>query len=334
MTVVRGPTLESVRLWLAAAATVLAGCGRLGYDARSQEGAESDAGPNTNVSRVDASAEPDGAPVPDAALPDAAPLGPFRAPELIAELAAPGANDDDPSLTGDLLELYFKSDRVGSLDYDIWRSVRATAEDPWGPAERVAELSSEVYDASPEVSFDGLVLYFSSSRAAGVGGVDLYVSTRASRSEPWAEPSLVVELSSSGDEWAPAVSADHTSVVITRSTDGRSLDLFGASRPSADQPWSAPEPLGQFASEVYEADAHLDAPGTSMLFAAELPGGDGRDIYRAERPTPADPFGDPERVAEVASPEIDEDPWLSPDARVLVFSSTRTGDQELYWTVR
>lgn len=329
----RRPTLEIVRLWLAAAATLLAGCGRLGYDALSNEGSEADGGPNTNLGQVDA-AGPDGAVAPDAALPDAAPLGPFRPPELIAELAAPGVNDDDPSLTGDLLELYFKSDRAGSQGYDIWRSVRPTSDDPWGPAERVAELSSEVYDASPEVSFDGLVIYFSSSRAGGVGGVDLHVSTRASRSEAWGAPSLVVELSSPGDEWAPAASADHTSVVITRSNDGRSLDLYGASRASADQPWSAPEPLGLYATEVYEADAHLDAPGTSMLFAAELPGGDGRDIYRAERATPTDPFGAPERVDEVSSPEIDEDPWLSPDGRVLVFSSTRTGDQELYWTVR
>lgn len=330
----RRPTLESVRLWLAAAGILLAGCGRLGYDALSSEGAEPDSGSNTNLTPVDASTEPDGAPAPDAALPDAAPLGPFRAPELIAELAAPGANDDDPSLTGDLLELYFKSDRPGSLDYDIWRSIRSAADDPWGAAERVAELSSAEYDASPEVSFDGLVLYFSSSRAGGLGGVDLYVSTRSSRSAPWGAPSLVVELSSPGDEWAPAASADHTSVVITRSSPGRSLDLFGASRPSADQPWSAPAPLDSFASEVYEADAHLDAPGTSMLFAAELPGGADRDIYRAERGTPADPFGEPERVDEVSSPAIDEDPWLSPDGRVMVFSSTRTGDQELYWTVR
>jgi hypothetical protein len=322
-----------VRLWLAAAATLLAGCGRLGYEPLSNEGSEVDGGPNTNLGQVDAS-DPDAALAPDAAVADAAPLGPFRPPELIAELAAPGVNDDDPTLTGDLLELYFKSDRAGSLDYDIWRSVRPTPEDAWGPAERVEELCSAAYDASPEVSFDGLVLYFSSSRAGGVGGVDLYVSTRASRSEAWGAPSLVAELSSTGDEWAPAASADHTSIVITRSTEGRSLDLFGAWRASADQPWSAPVPLDSFASEVYEADAHLDAPGTSMLFAAELPGGDGRDIYRAERGSPVDPFGAPERLDEVSSPEIDEDPWLSPDGRVLVFSSTRTGDQELYWTVR
>ena len=148
----RRPTLESVRLWLAAAATLLAGCGRLGYDALSNEDGEADSGSNTNLTPVDASADPDGAPVLDAAVPDAAPLGPFRPPELIAELAAPGANDDDPSLTGDLLELYFKSDRVGSLDYDIWRSVRPTPEDAWGPAERVAELSSERYDAPSEPS--------------------------------------------------------------------------------------------------------------------------------------------------------------------------------------
>jgi len=70
------------------------------------------------------------------------------------------------------------------------------------------------------------------------------------------------------------------------------------------------------------------------VFAGELAGGDGRDIYQADRPSADDPFAAPARLVEVSSPARDEDPWLSPDARVLVFSSDRTGDQELYWTRR
>ena len=320
-----------MKCWLACAATALAACGRLGYDAAPQD---PDGGPNINVTRPDASAEPDAARHPDAAPADAAPLGPFGEVELIPELAEPLANDDDPSLTGDLLEIYFKSDRGSPDQYDIWRATRGVVDAPWGPAERVDELSSGVYDASPEVSFDGLTIFIASSRAGGSSGSDIWQSTRASRDDAWSTPVLVVELSSDHDEWAAVTDESLTAVVITRGIPDHSLDLFGASRASVDQPWSQPEPLVGLATEVYEADAHLDASGTSMVFAGELAGGDGRDIYQADRPSADDPFAAPARLVEVSSPARDEDPWLSPDARVLVFSSDRTGDQELYWTRR
>lgn len=309
--------------WFVWAATALSACGRLGYDPVPAD--ESDATPGTGVTRPDAR--------PPDAEPDAPP-GPFGAAVAIQELAAPDADDDDPTLTGDLLEIYFKSDRGTPGDFDIWRSVRAGADQPWGEPERVEEVSTDSYEATPEVSFDGLTLYLASSRDGGVDESDIWMSTRASRSDPWSEPVLVLELCSDDDDWAAVTDDTGTHVVITREVPGRVLDLFGASRADVDDPWSEPVPLANLSSEVYEADGHLDPSGLRLFFAGELADGDDRDIYVATRPTPDDDFAPPERIAELSSDSRDEDPWVSPDGSVIVISSDRTGDQELYWSSR
>src|SRR4030095_11813713 len=43
-------------------------------------------------------------------------------------------------------------------------------------------------DERPNISKDGLSLYFSSDRPGGCGGADIYVSQRASADSPWETP--------------------------------------------------------------------------------------------------------------------------------------------------
>jgi Tol biopolymer transport system component len=38
----------------------------------------------------------------------------------------------------------------------------------------------------------------------------------------------------------------------------------------------------------------------------------------------------PERLSELATEALDEDPWVSPDGRVIYFSSERSGNREIY----
>ena len=74
---------------------------------------------------------------------DAMQLGPWGAPTAIP--ITPVA-DDDPSATGDLLELYFNREE------DIYVVTRASTADPWGTPEVVDELSSaeaETEEPSP-----------------------------------------------------------------------------------------------------------------------------------------------------------------------------------------
>ena len=49
-------------------------------------------------------------------------------------------------------------------------------------------INSSEIDASPIMTPDGLQLYFGSDRAGGLGGVDLWMSTRPSKDDEWEEP--------------------------------------------------------------------------------------------------------------------------------------------------
>ncbi len=66
---------------------------------------------------------------------DAAPLGPFTSITPLTTLNTI-AGEDDPTLTGDLLELYF--DRAG----DIWFSVRVSTTDTWPAPQALTALNS------------------------------------------------------------------------------------------------------------------------------------------------------------------------------------------------
>lgn len=291
------------------------GCGRIGYQA----------GPEV---------DPD-AGAPDAALPPDAevPLGPFGTARLIDELSDPAAADDDPSLTGDLRELYFKSDRGGMNDFDIWVTRRDSDDLPWGEAIEVVELSSPDFEATPEVSLDGLTITLSSNRAGGGGGgIDIWVSTREAREDPWDPPVPLAALNSAADEYAAVTDEGGGVVIFNRAVTDQSFDLLQSVREG--DLFALPVALVNLSSVVYEADSHLDAAGLELYFAGELPDATGRDIYLTRRDAAADDFALPERVVELATPTADEDPWVSPDRRLIVFSSDRSGDQELYTATR
>lgn len=91
--------------------------------------------------------------------------------------------DDDGTAT-----LYFQSNRPGGPGLlDIYSSTMQS-DDTFGPAVLVAELSSPFNDQAPGIRKDGLEIFLASNRPDSFGDLDLWVSTRASTSEPWSTP--------------------------------------------------------------------------------------------------------------------------------------------------
>jgi Tol biopolymer transport system component len=261
---------------------------------------------------------------------DAAALGPFGAPTRIAELSDPMATDDDPSPTADLLELYFNSSRAGGPGGgDIWVAKRATAGAPWGVPVLVAELSSSASETGPEVSDDGLVLFFASDRAPTLGATDIWMSTRSSRAQPWGAPVHVPELSSTADDTAPAVRAGSLEIVFESTRGAGDANLWTAVRTSLTAPWSAPRSIGPTTAD-HEGSPYLMPDGRSLLFNAMRANTLGEaDLYISTRATESDPFATETRIG-VSGPANEEDPWMSADGHVLWFASNLTGDVELY----
>ncbi|HUG28865.1 MAG TPA: hypothetical protein VMK53_11295 [Gemmatimonadales bacterium] len=81
------------------------------------------------------------------------------------------------SLSKDGLEIFFSSDRPGTLgSLDLWHATRERTADPWGtPANLGPAVNSPFAEGRSAISWDGMTLYFHSTRN---GSVDLFQTTR------------------------------------------------------------------------------------------------------------------------------------------------------------
>jgi hypothetical protein len=89
-------------------------------------------------------------------------------------------DDGQPNVSQDGLELYFYSTRPGGIGAaDLYVSTRGVAVDPWSvPANLGAVVNSSAAETRPSLSWDGLSLYFGSTRAGGEGSSDIWVTIR------------------------------------------------------------------------------------------------------------------------------------------------------------
>jgi hypothetical protein len=94
--------------------------------------------------------------------------------------------DRQPAIRRDGLEIFLASDRLGTLGgLDLWVSSRASTSDLWStPVNLGAVVNSTANDARPALSFKGTELYFQSPRPEGLGGFDLWVTTRSKLQGP------------------------------------------------------------------------------------------------------------------------------------------------------
>jgi len=88
------------------------------------------------------------------------------------------ANDIQPNVRADGLEVVFSSNRTGSQAQDIWVSSRARATDEWSaPTNLGAPVNTAAAETRPSLSKDGSQLLF--GRAPGPEGMsDIYLSSR------------------------------------------------------------------------------------------------------------------------------------------------------------
>ncbi len=155
-------------------------------------------------------------------------------PVNLGPIVNSSANDFTPSISADGLSLYFESGRPGGYGGDdIWVTTRATTDDPWStPVNLGPTVNSSAQEGGPSISADGLSLffggyYFGAIRPGGYGGADLWVTMRATVSDPWGTPvNLGPIVNSSRDETTPKISADGLTI------------YFGSNRPGAYGSWN------------------------------------------------------------------------------------------------
>jgi Tol biopolymer transport system component len=105
--------------------------------------------------------------------------GTWSTPQRVPELSS-AFQEQRPSIRFDGLEIVFTSTRPPSVGFDLWVSTRESVTDLWSAPVRL-NINSLLSDTAPYLSGDGMTLYFTSDRAGGSGGNDLWVSTRERR---------------------------------------------------------------------------------------------------------------------------------------------------------
>ena len=101
---------------------------------------------------------------------------------LVTELSGPAANDAAPSVRADGREIFFHSTRFGTLGLaDLWVSTRRSVHNPWSTPENLGSpINTATFHLQPSLSHDGRTLVWASDRPGGVGGLDIWMSTRTS----------------------------------------------------------------------------------------------------------------------------------------------------------
>ena len=286
-----------------------------------------------------------------------APTYHFGPPRLVVELAA-YARTNNATLTEDLLEIYFASTRDQN-DLDIWTASRATPGDNFGPPQKVRDVSSRSTDTGSSISADGLTLWFASERRSmgSSGGLDIWVSTRASRGAQWDDPVLVPALNSSSFDIPrpPGVNGLVMPLGSERGP-GSVYRTFFASRASITSPFETPQAVPELTFEdATTMDAFLSDDGLTVFYASGplmspneggVPAGvdasvggsepdatvplNSADLYVGRREKITDPFSGFIPIAALNTPFEERDPWLSRDKKHFFFSSDQGGNLNIY----
>lgn len=244
----------------------------------------------------------------------------WSTPVKIAEIEH-AAGNDDPSLTDDLLQIYFGSFRAGGEE-DIWFATRNSVTEPFGEPQPALMLNTAFAETTARITGDGKAIYFASNRVGN--NFDTYVATRAAPDQDWGAPVRVAELSSANGDWGPFAQDDQLRVILCSGPSVAQEALYVATRANTASPWGTPvrvaeldesgisecDPIEPRSNVVYYGSSYLNADGTF-------------DIFRASKVSSTAPYGNRTPLS-INMPGItDRDPWVSADERTLVFASDR-----------
>ncbi|HEX5051962.1 MAG TPA: hypothetical protein VFZ65_09335, partial [Planctomycetota bacterium] len=193
----------------------------------------------------------------------------------ITELNLPGSSNFSPTLSEDELYMVFASDRPGGLGgYDLYETSRPSVDALWAPPQNLVQLNSAGADYEPNLSYDGLELYFASTRAGGLGTSDLYRSQRPSPFAPWGPPQNIgAPINGAGianDD--PFLSQDGLQLFYTGPGAG-GADILVAQRPAIGAPFGAPQPFAPANSASFDHSAVVDGSGDTVWFSSTRAGG-------------------------------------------------------------
>jgi ketosteroid isomerase-like protein len=210
----------------------------------------------------------------------------WREPVNLGPIVNSSANEIAPTISADGLELYFsdyRANRPGGIGKsDIWVTKRRTKSSDWGEPVNLGSLVNTPSDEiTPDISANGLELYFETDRPGGLGSDDLWVAKRATRSADWGRPVwLGKKINAEGMDHCPNITSDGLTLFFDYTPPGEKVgDLMVVRRATIDSDWGEPVNLGRAVSGHFASSISSD--GRTLYFASRYPGGYGaNDIWQ------------------------------------------------------
>jgi hypothetical protein len=250
-------------------------------------------------------------------------------------------NDSDPgspSISGDGLTMYFGAYH-GSTTPTLWQATRPSIGADWENAQQLSDaVNSQASQLEPDVTEDGLELYFRASDSA----LDDYlmVATRTSTEDTWGEaerlPDTINNLPCISK---PAVTGDGLELYFASiDTPGqpcrsRNADVYVSKRATRDDAWEEPQSV-----ESRATTPGISSDGLRLYFVegdragTGLPEGtraDGPNVFVRTRNSRDEGFGPPVELGDPPNTSGSMfavwGPEESSNGDTLYFSSDRSG---------
>ncbi len=251
------------------------------------------------------------------------------------------AMDRGPAISKDGLSLYFESSRPGGFGGgDIYVSQRETRDSEWGPPVNLGPIINTLANESvPAFSRDGHLLFFTSGRPGGFGGIDIWVSRRYHTHDDFAwQPAenLGAGVNSTFTDAGPSYFENDEVGVPQLYFNSNRLGGGGSiyvSEQAADGSFG-PAVLVPELSLGDAARASIRHDGLEIFFTS---GPNSPDLWVATRETVFDAWSEPINLGSPLNSElVDVQPYISSDRETLFFASNRPngGPTDLYMSTR
>lgn len=172
-------------------------------------------------------------------------------------------NNGAATITADNKQMYFVICQNNQVEFcDIWKT--EFKENQWQPFVNAgSRINSDAWDSQPTISYDGKTLIFASNRPGGIGGVDLYMSTKQENGEWGPAVNLGPTINTPDNELTPFLHSDSQTLYFS-SKGHKGLggyDIFFSKKDEKGN-WTKPRNLGK----------PINTPGDDVSFFVSLDG--------------------------------------------------------------